>query len=130
MKLLKSLFLEDWRLKLLSIVIALFLWAWVRVSDTAPFIVSKEIQVINGNPEYTYKLDAKRVRIKLSLPQRTKLNDVAEDIRAFVDVKGLGEGEYVSEVKVETRFKLFARIEELEPEYVKVFIVKKPPRGQ
>ncbi len=130
MKRIKALITENWQLKFLSLLLALSLWFWVNLSGKVPLIVSKDVQLVNENANYEYRLQARRVRIKLYIPQGTKINSVAEDVKAYVDVGGLKPGEYVLPLKVDTKFKFVVKVEEIDPEYTKVFVREKPRKGQ
>ncbi len=129
MRLLRKLFLEDLELKVLSVFLAIVLWLWVNLGNTVPFLISKEVALLNERPDYAYRVEPKRLKIKLGVPQGMNVNNVAEEIKAYVDVKGLGPGEYVLQVKIDTKFGLLLRVDEIEPSYVKVFVKEKPRQG-
>ncbi len=130
MKRIKALIIENWQLKSLSLLLALSLWFWVNLSGKVPLILSKDVQLVNENVNYEYRLQAKRVRMKLYIPQGTKINSIAEDVKAYVDVSGLKPGEYLLSIRVDTKFKFMVKVEEIDPEYTKVFIKEKPRMGQ
>ncbi|SNZ11994.1 hypothetical protein [Hydrogenobacter hydrogenophilus] len=127
---LKRVILNNWQYKLLALFIGFSLWLVVNLGVRVPIVVERSIEVINEDPNYTYKLERKRVRIKLLVIERLSLNESIEGVKAQVDVKGLGEGEYVLKVHVESPFKVFVYPSSVEPEYVKVYVRRKPPQGR
>lgn len=127
---LKKIFLYDWQYKLLALLLGFFLWLVVNLGVRVPIVVERSVQIVNEDPHYVYKLERKRVRIKLLVIERLSLNESIEGVKAMVDVKGLGEGDYILKVHVESPFKLLVYPSNVEPEYIKVYVRKKPPEGR
>ncbi|MEZ0361536.1 MAG: hypothetical protein ABWK04_06570 [Hydrogenobacter sp.] len=127
---LKKIFLYDWQYKLLALLLGFFLWLVVNLGVRVPIVVERSVQIVNEDPHYVYKLERKRVRIKLLVIERLSLNESIEGVKAIVDVKGLGEGDYILKVHVESPFKLLVYPSNVEPEYIKVYVRKKPPEGR
>lgn len=127
---LKDLFLKDWQYKLLALFLGFSLWLVVNLGVRVPILVERNIEIVNEDPHYTYKLEKKRVRIRLLVIERLSLNESLEGVKAIVDVKGLGEGDYMLKVYAESPFKLLAYPSEVQPQYVKVYVRKKPPEGR
>ncbi|WP_340694348.1 hypothetical protein [Hydrogenobacter thermophilus] len=127
---LKKIFLYDWQYKFLALLLGFFLWLVVNLGVRVPIVVERSIQIVNEDPHYVYKLERKRVRIRLLVIERLSLNESIEGVKAIVDVKGLGEGDYILRVHVESPFKLLVYPSNVEPEYIKVYVRKKPPEGR
>ncbi len=126
----RKVFLHDWQYKVVALLIGFSLWFVVNIGVRVPLIVERNIKIINEDPNYTYKLDRKKVRIRLLVIERLSINEFLEDVWATVDVRGLSEGDYALKVNVETPFKFLAYPTEVEPQSVKVYIRKKPPQGR
>ncbi|MEZ0360660.1 MAG: hypothetical protein ABWK04_02000, partial [Hydrogenobacter sp.] len=92
---LKKIFLYDWQYKFLALLLGFFLWLIVNLGVRVPIVVERSIQIVNEDPHYVYKLERKRVRIRLLVIERLSLNESIEGVKAIVDVKGLGEGDYI-----------------------------------
>jgi len=126
----KRVIFNNWQYKLLALFIGFSLWLVVNLGVRVPIVVERSIELVNQDQNYTYKLERKRVRIKLLVIERLSLNESVEGVRAVVDVKGLGEGEYILRVHVESPFKILVYPASVEPEYVKVYVRRKPPQGR
>ncbi|MFN3813436.1 MAG: hypothetical protein ACK4SM_02280 [Aquificaceae bacterium] len=126
----RKIFLHDWQYKIVALLIGFSLWFIVNIGVRAPLIVERNIKIINDNSNYIYRLDRKRARIKLLVIERLSIDEFLEDVQATVDVRGLGEGDYVLKVNVGTPFKFLVYPVEVEPQSVKVYIRKKLPQGQ
>ncbi len=127
---LRRVILNNWQYKLLALFIGFSLWLVVNLGVRVPIMVERNIEIVNEDPNYTYKLERKKARIKLLIIERLSLNESIEGVRAIVDVKGLGEGEYVLKVQVESPFKVLIYPSSVEPEYVKVYVKRRPPQGR
>ena len=121
---------ENWKDGLLALFLGFSLWAVVNLGVRVPVFVERSIEIINEDPSYAYKLDRKRVKIKLLVIERLNINESLEGVRAVVDVRGLGEGEYVLKVSVITPLKFLVYPSDVEPQSVKVYVKKKPPGGR
>ncbi|MGC8852085.1 MAG: hypothetical protein ACP5P0_00590 [Hydrogenobacter sp.] len=127
---LRRVILNNWQYKLLALFIGFSLWLVVNLGVRVPIMVERNIEIVNEDPNYTYKLERKKARIKLLIIERLSLNESIEGVRAIVDVKGLGEGEYVLKVQVESPFKVLIYPSSVEPEYVKIYVKRRPPQGR
>jgi len=127
---LRELFFKDWHFKLLALFMSISLWFLLTFGQRVSVVVDRHVQIENPDPHYEYRLDRKKVRIKLNIVERLVNEEELEKVSAFVDVRGLQEGEYLLKVQVSTPLKFVISTEKVEPEHIKVKVIKSPQRGQ
>ena len=130
MRILKELFLKDWQFKLLALFMSISLWLLLTFGQRVSVVVDRYVKIENAEPNLEYRLDRRRVKIRLSIVERAVSEEDIEKVSAFVDVRGLQEGEFVLKVQVRTPMRFIIEVERVEPEYVRVKVVKSPQRGQ
>lgn len=92
--------------------------------------LERPLEVFNQEEGYTYKLEKRKVRIKLRVMERLVPENMLEGISAGVDVKGLREGEYLLKVKIGNLPRFIVSVEKVDPEYIKVRVLKAPNGGK
>lgn len=126
----RNVLLKDWQYKLLALFMGTTLWFVLNFGGRVLMNMERYLEVFNQREGYTYRLERKRVRLKLRVMERFVSEEVLERIMAGVDVRGLDEGEYTLQVQVKNVPKFIISIERIEPDYVKVKVIKAPNRGQ
>ena len=107
---LKDALIKDWQYKLLALFMGTTLWFIHNFGGKVPMNIERYIEIFNQRDGYTYKLERKKVRLKLSVMERFVSEEMIENITVGIDVKGLEEGEYLLKVYVKNvplPFKLF-----------------------
>lgn len=127
---LKSLLLKDWQYKLLALFMGTALWFVLNFGGRVSINMERYLEVFNQREGYAYRLERKRVRLKLSAMERFVSEEMLEKITVGVDVKGLEEGEYILKVEVKNLPRFIISVDRVEPDYVKVKVMKAPSRGQ
>lgn len=96
MKNFKKYILENWKLKLLSIMLATALWFVVYLKGETKKEVSAPVSIVNLDKSYILmKTNIEKVNITLS-GRVSVLKDVKEsDVKVFFDVSGAKEGENI-----------------------------------
>lgn len=130
MKKLENLLLKDWQYKLISLLMGATLWFFINIGDRVPMSLERTLEIDNKDKGYEYKLERKRVRIRLRVMERFVPEDALERVNAVVNVKGLKEGEYTLKVEIKNLPRFLVTVERIEPEYVKVKVIKAPEGGQ
>ncbi|MFN3975583.1 MAG: hypothetical protein ACK4LT_00745 [Aquificaceae bacterium] len=126
---LKSFFVKDWQYKLLALFMGATFWFIHNFGGRVPMNVERYVEVFNQKEGYAYRLERKRVRLKLSVMERFVSEEMVENIRVGVDVKGLEEGEYLLKVYVVNVPRFIISVEKIEPDYIRVKVIKAPNRG-
>ncbi len=126
---LKDLLLKDWQYKLLALFMGFSLWFILNFGGKVPISLEKSVEIFNPRDGYTYRLERRKIKLKLKVMERFASEEMLEKITVGVDVGGLSEGEYVLKVEVRNMPKFIVSMEKLEPEYVKVKVIKAPNRG-
>ncbi len=129
MRRLEVFLLKDWQYKLISLLMGTTLWFFVNLGERVPMSIERSIEVYNKEQGYEYKLEKKRVRIRLKVMERFVPEEMIEGIGVVINVKGLKEGEHTIKVEVKNLPKFLINAERIEPEYIKVRIVKAPEGG-
>ncbi len=106
------------------------LWFFINIGDRVPMSLERTLEIDNKDKGYEYKLERKRVRIRLRVMERFVPEDALERVNAVVNVKGLKEGEYTLKVEIKNLPRFLVTVERIEPEYVKVKVIKAPEGGQ
>ncbi|MCS7195789.1 MAG: hypothetical protein NZ827_00775 [Aquificaceae bacterium] len=127
---LKRLILHDWHYKLLSLVMGVVLWFLLNMGERVPLGVERQIEMVDQEKGYEYRLERKRVKIRLRVMERFVHEETLEKITASVSLRGLKEGEHTLKVEVKNVPKFLVSVERTEPEYVKVRVIKAPEGGQ
>lgn len=130
MKRLKELLLEDWQYKLFALFAGITLWFFINFGERVPTSIERAIEVYHKEEGYEYRLDRKRVRIRLRVMERFVSEEELEKISAGVDVRGLKEGEYTLRLFVKNVPKFFVSVEKIEPEFVRVRVIRAPGGGK
>ncbi len=130
MKVVKDFLLKDWPYKLIALFMGFSLWAILNFGGKITMSLEKPIEVFNPKEGYTYKLDKKRVRVRLHVVERFISEEMIEKIRVGIDVKGLEEGEYVIKIQAKNLPRFVASVEKVEPDYVRVKVLRAPNGGK
>lgn len=126
MKRLRDFLLRDWQYKLLSLLMGTALWFFINLGERVPMSIERTIEVYNEEKGYQYRLERKRAKIRLNVMERFVPEEMLERVSAGVDVRGLGEGEYLLRVEVRNLPRLLVSVERVEPERLRVRIIKAP----
>lgn len=129
MKGLKAFLFKDWQYKLLSLLIGITLWFFLNLGERVPMSMERTIEIYNREIGYDYKVERKRVKIRLMVMERFVSEEMLESVSAGVNVKGLREGEYTLKVEIRNLPKFLVSVDRIEPEYVRVRIIKAPEGG-
>jgi YbbR domain-containing protein len=127
---LKSILIKDWQYKLFALLMGLSLWVVLNIGQRVPMSVERSIEVINQSEGYEYRLERKKVKIRLEVMERLVSEEMVDRVKAYVDVRGLKEGEYVLNVEIGDLPKFLISVDKVEPEYVKVRVIKAPGGGR
>ncbi|MFN3598309.1 MAG: hypothetical protein ACK4VK_01030 [Aquificaceae bacterium] len=129
MKGLRDLILKDWQYKLLALFLGISLWSILNLGARVPVRLERPIEVFNKEEGYTYRLENKRARVRLQAMERFVPEEALERIQVGVNVKGIKEGEYTLRVEVKNITRFLIYVEKVEPEYVKIKVIKAPGGG-
>ncbi|MFN3946707.1 MAG: hypothetical protein ACK4LA_01310 [Aquificaceae bacterium] len=129
MKGLKDLLINDWQYKLLALLLGISLWLTLNLGARVPVRLERHIDVFNKEEGYTYRLESKRAIVRLQVMERFVPEEALEKIQVGVDVKGFKEGEYTLKVEVRNITRFIISVEKIEPEYVRVKVIKAPKGG-
>ena len=91
---LKGIFLHNLTTKIVMLVAAFALWIFVMNDQNPPTESTFSVPVVTLNPPSEARLtqDAERVKIKLRAPRSILAETRTDEIKAFVDLAGLGPG--------------------------------------
>jgi len=126
---LKAFIFKDWQYKIISLLMGTTLWFFVNLGERVPMSVERNIEVYNKEQGYEYKLEKKRARIRLRVMEKFVSENMVEAIGVGINVKGIKEGEYTLKIEVKNLPKFLITLERLEPEFVKVKVIKAPQGG-
>ncbi len=127
---LRKLLFEDIQYKVVSLIVGFLLWSAVNFGTRASLSVEKEVELKNAQDTYIYKLSRKKVRMKFSFVERLVSESALENIKPFVDVRGLNTGKYSVKVEVRNPYKFLVSVDKVEPEKIEVIIQEAPQRGE
>ncbi|MEJ5338833.1 MAG: hypothetical protein ACK42C_01445 [Aquificaceae bacterium] len=130
MKRLEVFLFRDWQYKILSLLIGIAMWFFINLGERVPMSIERSIEVYNREQGYDYRLERKKARIRLRVMERFVSEEMLEGASAGVNVKGMREGEYTLKVETRNLPKFVVSVDRIEPEYVKVRIIKAPEGGQ
>ncbi len=126
MKLLREIFLKDWKYKLVALVISMSLWSVVNFGSRTAITVSRYIEVRNPKQEFTYRLNPDRVDITVYVVERLLLSKLIEDVKAYVDVSRIDKpGTYKLRVFSETAIPILIQPTSVEPPIVRVRVLRR-----
>ncbi|MCS7307274.1 MAG: hypothetical protein NZ526_01845 [Aquificaceae bacterium] len=126
---LRSVFIEDWQYKLLAFLMSVTLWFLLNLGERVPIAIERQVELVDQEQGYEYRLERKRVKIRLMAMERLVSEEVIEKITVRVSVKGLKEGEYTVKPHVHHLPAFLVSLERIEPEYIKVRVLKAPSGG-
>ncbi|MFN7065086.1 MAG: hypothetical protein ACK4OF_02920 [Aquificaceae bacterium] len=129
MRRLKDLLLKDWQYKMLALLMGTFLWFILSLGTKMPVRIEKPIEVFNQEEGYAYKIGNKRARLRLRVMERFVPEEVLERMQVGVNVRSLREGEYNLRVEVKNLPRFVVQIEKVEPEYIRIRVIKAPEGG-
>jgi YbbR domain-containing protein len=130
LKRLEVFLFRDWQYKILSLLIGIAMWFFINLGERVPMSIERSIEVYNREQGYDYRLERKKARIRLRVMERFVSEEMLEGASAGVNVKGMREGEYTLKVETRNLPKFVVSVDRIEPEYVKVRIIKAPEGGQ
>jgi hypothetical protein len=126
MKVLKLVFVKDWKYKLIALVVSITLWGVVNFGSRTTVTVSRYVEVRNGSPQMVYQVRPERVEITVYVVERLLLSRLIGEVRAFVDVSGLKEpGSYRVRVRTRTLLPWFIHPASVEPPTVRVEVSRR-----
>lgn len=126
MRVLRVVFLKDWRYKLIALVVSVTLWGVVNFGSRTTVTVSRYVEVEGGKHGYIYVVEPERVEITVYVVERLILSKLIEEVGAFVDVSNVrGQGVYRLKVKTKTLLPWFIHPASVEPPYVKVKVIRR-----
>ncbi|MDW8236910.1 MAG: hypothetical protein RMJ32_00710 [Aquificaceae bacterium] len=130
MKVFKDILLKEPLLKLVSLLAGFLLWALVNIAQRVQTTLEKQIELIGTNKELSYRLNPKNATIKLGIASGIDSKRLLKELKTFVDVSGLSEGEYNLRVEVRGTTPILVKVIGIEPEFVKVKVIKAPEGGK
>ncbi|MCS7171466.1 MAG: hypothetical protein NZ851_04025 [Aquificaceae bacterium] len=130
MRIFKGIFIKDWQYKVLAVLMGIALWFVLNMGDRVSVTIERPVEIMNQEVGYEYRLDRKKVRIRLKVMERFVSEEVLEWATAGISVKGLKEGEYSLKVEVKNLPRFLVSIEKVEPEHLRVKVLKTPGGGQ
>ncbi|WP_457601392.1 hypothetical protein [Hydrogenivirga sp.] len=126
MKLLKEVFLKDWKYKLAALIISVSLWSVVNFGSRTAITVSRYVEVRNPKPELVYRLNPDRVDITVYVVERLLLSRLIEEVKAYVDVSKIDKpGVYKLRVYAETAVPVLIHPTSVEPPTVRIRVYRK-----
>ena len=128
MKLLREIFVRDWKYKLTALVISVSLWSVVNFGSRTAITVSRYVEVRNERPEFVYRVRPERVSVTVYVVERLLLSKMIEKVRAYVDVSSIEKpGSYKLRVRTETKVPFLIHPASVDPPVIRVFVKRKPP---
>ncbi len=123
MKLLREIFLKDWKYKLMALAISFSLWSVVNFGSRTAITVTRYVELENTREGMVYKVKPERVDITVYVVERLLLSKMIERVRAYVDVKDISKpGVYRVKVQLETPLPVLIHPAGVEPPVVKVVV--------
>lgn len=126
---LKEIFFDDWHLKAMALLMGTTLWFVLKFGEKSPLSVERNIEIINQEKGYEYRLEKRRAKVRLRLMERVVSEEMIERLAPYVDVKGLREGDHLLRVGIKNVSRFLVSVEKVEPEYVRVRVLKAPEGG-
>ena len=128
MKILKFIFLRDWKYKTVAILISIALWGVVNFGKRTPVTISKYVEITNRNEDLHYTVEPERVNITIYVVERLITSKFAEKIRSYVDVKNVSRpGSYKLQVKTTSELPFFIQPSAVDPPDIRLIVKKRPP---
>ncbi len=124
MKSVKKYLLDNWKLKLLSVVLAIMLWVTVLLIGEMKKEVTVQVSINGLSKDYVImKLDTEKIDITLKGPVSI-LKDIKDsDVKVFLTMSGVKEGENVFNIsKSNIQIPKGVQIEEIKPSAIKIDI--------
>jgi YbbR domain-containing protein len=112
--------LNDWKLKVLSLVLAAMLWFAVSYMAESRMGVPLQIGTVNLSKEYMIKrMDPTDIVVTVSGPGSILKNIGAKDIKLSVDMSGVKNGRYTYSLKKSNvQTPQGVQVEEIRPDYL------------
>ncbi|MDQ7037937.1 MAG: hypothetical protein Q9N26_01875 [Aquificota bacterium] len=121
MRVLKLIFVKDWKYKLIALTVSIALWGVVNFGTRTTITVSRYVEVRNGSHGLQYSVRPDRVEITVYVVERLILSRFIAEVKAYVDVSKLkGPGSYRVKVRTETLLPWFIHPASVEPPAVLV----------
>ncbi|NPA41251.1 MAG: hypothetical protein GXO18_03155 [Aquificae bacterium] len=121
MRVLKDIFLKDWKYKLMALLIAISIWSVVNFGSRTAITISRYVEIRNPKPEFEYKLHPERVDITVYVVERLLMSKLIEDVRAYVDVGSIErKGVYKLRVETESKLPILIHPASVDPPVIKV----------
>ncbi len=128
MKVLKEIFIRDWKHKLTALVISISLWSVVNFGSRTAITVSRYVELREERKEFVYSVKPERVSVTVYVVERLLLSKMIGKVRAYVDVSGIDKpGVYRMKVKTETKIPFLIHPASVDPPVVRVIVKRKPP---
>jgi len=103
MRMLKEVFIRDWKYKLTALIIAVSLWSVVNFGSRTAITVSRYVEIREEKQEFLYRVSPERVNVTVYVVERLLLSKMIGKVKAYVDVSGIEEpGKYRLKVQTET----------------------------
>ncbi|MFA6449083.1 MAG: CdaR family protein [bacterium] len=101
----KNFFVHNYKIKIISVLLATGLWWFVYVSQNPRLSASFPVTIKYENlaPEFKLETETKTVRVELHGDSRSLENVGPENLQASVDLEGLEEGSYHVGIKINNR---------------------------
>jgi len=126
MRLLREIFLRDWRNKLTALVIALTLWSVVNFGSRTAITVSRYVEPRNERTGFSYRIRPERVDITVYVVERLLLSKFIEYVRAYVDLSEIDRpGVYRLRVRAQTEIPVLIQPASIDPPVVRVIVEKR-----
>lgn len=113
--------LEDWKYKLLALVVAMSLWSAVNLGNRVPVTVTRYIEIRNGSSDLIYELQPKSVNLRVYVSEKLLYSRFLKEVKAYVDLSHIKEpGTYRLKVNAETGVPLLVHPASIDPSFIEV----------
>ncbi len=126
MRLLREIFLRDWKNKLTALLIAMALWGVVNFGNRTAITVSRYVELRNERTEFVYRVKPERVDITVYVVERLLLSKFIEHVSAYVDLSEIEKpGVYRLRVHTETKVPVLIHPASIDPPVVKISVERR-----
>ncbi len=128
MRLLREIFVRDWKYKLTALIISVSLWSVVNFGSRTAITVSRFVELRGERAELIYRVEPERVSVTVYVVERLLLSKMIGKVKAYVDLSDIDRpGLYRIRVRTETKVPFLIHPASVDPPVVRVFVRRKPP---
>lgn len=123
MKVLREIFVFEWKYKLTALIIAVTLWGVVNLGSRTPVEVMRKVELRGDRLDFIYRVEPERVEVTVYVVEKLLFSDLVDRVKVFVNVSRINrEGTYELKVEMETPFPVFIQPASASPPTVKVYV--------